>query len=122
MRNILVVDDNEDMLDAMEILIKYFGYNVTVATSFESLIKTFDEYIPHAIVLDVILGIEDGRDICKVLKSDPKTSHVLIILISGRPEVLIDHREYGADGVLHKPFDITKFQGLLQDIDKNRLK
>ena len=118
MQNILVVDDNEDMLDAMEILITHFGFNVTVATSYESIIKTFDEYIPDAIVLDVILGNEDGREICKRIKSDVKTSNILIILISGQPEVLIDHFNFGADGILHKPFDIQKFKSLLRDFDQ----
>lgn len=115
MQNILVVDDNEELLDTLDILITTFGFNVAVATSYDSLIKTFEEYLPDAIILDVVLGNEDGRQICKRLKSDPKTSKICVILLSAKSNFLENPEGCLADGVLMKPFDITAFKKIIKN-------
>ena len=63
---------------------------------------------PDLVVLDILMPIKDGRDICRDLKKNPKTKHIKILMLSGKGEQFdrIVGLELGADDYETKPFDI----------------
>ena len=62
---------------------------------------------PDIILMDVILGQEDGRELCKSLRQDPHYKQITLILFSASPKNLKDFRECGADGAIEKPFSMA---------------
>lgn len=117
---ILVVDDDPGILASIELLLQDEGYDVQTSTkNGEVIYEAIRTKPPDLIVLDILLSGHDGRTICKKLKSDEKTSHIPIILMSAHPRAEAMSIEAGADGFLAKPFDIDVLLELMKRLLMN---
>lgn len=121
MKKLLIVDDEEDLLAGMDALLTKFGYKVKTATSYKTLLPIVYSFQPEIIVLDVMLGKEDGREICKELKENPITKEICIMLFSASPEKGKNYQDYLADGWLDKPFDSASIASKLDSLCSNKL-
>ena len=118
MEQILVVDDDSDILDALQFVLEDSGYSVKITQEGEDAEKlTASHSLPKLIILDVLLSGMDGRDIVKKLKKHKNTSRIPVIMISAHPTAKKSVIEAGANTFLPKPFDIDM---LLQTV-KNQL-
>ena len=68
---------------------------------------------PDLIIIDVLLSGEDGRQICKELKSNDKTKKIPVILMSASPRVLNEYEIYDANDAIHKPFHVKDFTAMV---------
>lgn len=101
-RRILLVDDDADLLDALEHVLRLGGYDVAPTTHGGDIFRLLDLLKPDVIVTDVIMAEIDTLDaIATVRQSHPCTK---IIAISGNPHLLTLAGKSGADYVLAKPF------------------
>src|SRR5665648_986794 len=94
MPKILVVDDepqNVELLDAYLAL----DYDVIEAYSGEEALLKIKEELPDIILLDVMMPRMNGYEVCKILKSDPKTQFIPIILVTALSGV--DNRIQGSE-------------------------
>lgn len=103
---ILLVEDNTDM----RMHIKYglsSNYALLEAANGKKGLEIAIEQIPDLIISDVMMPIMDGFEFCKVLRTNPCTSHIPIVLLTARAEVSdqLQGIEYGADAYLIKPFN-----------------
>ncbi|MEP7003920.1 MAG: response regulator [Chloroflexota bacterium] len=106
MTKILAVDDIPQNLRLMEAVLVPNGYEVVLAaTGEEALLKTLKEK-PDLVLLDIMLPGIDGYEVCRRLRTDPKTSYLPVIMVtaSGLPEK-VKAIEAGADDFIAKPFD-----------------
>lgn len=103
---ILVVDDEEDILELVRYNLTKNGYEVDGAASGEEALNKARTRPPDLIILDLMLPGVDGLDVCKMLKSDPKTSFVPIIMLTAKSEDadIVAGLELGADDYVVKPF------------------
>ena len=104
-QKILVVDDDESILEVIQIVLEGEGYFVQASLNGECF-QTITENLPHLILLDVLLSGEDGREICKRLKSDAQTARVPIIMLTAHSDASKLADTSGADDFLEKPFDV----------------
>ena len=104
---ILVVDDNEDLLQITQIILKAQGYDIFTATTIEEAERKVNIHQPALVLLDVsVCEKDDGRTYCQQLKVEAVTKGIRIILMSGSE---YDGEELGnADDFLQKPFDFTE--------------
>ena len=107
MKKLLIIDDSRDLLNAMNIFLEAKGYIVKTDTSCMDIINIVKEFDPDLVMLDVFLSSEDGREICKNMRSYSETKHLCIILLSGSVSALSNYQDYGADDYIEKPFDIN---------------
>jgi two-component system, OmpR family, phosphate regulon response regulator PhoB len=107
---ILVVDDEEDLLELIRYNLTKEGYRVECAVSGEQAIQEARASVPDLIVLDLLLPNVDGLDVCKHLKSDPKTQHVPIVMLTAKSEEadVVTGLELGADDYITKPFSVRE--------------
>jgi CheY-like chemotaxis protein len=105
-KQILVVDDDEDILVFLQALLEDEGYIVTTTSKGEYVEKLHNGGFPDLIVLDVLLSGKDGRAIAKQLKSQEDTKHIPILMMSAHPSAEQTAREAGAEDFLPKPFDV----------------
>lgn len=101
----LVVEDNQDI---REYIAESFdeSYEVkTAANGKEGSVLAF-EVIPDIIVSDIMMPVMDGNQMCRLLKSDIRTSHIPIILLTAKDTIADKEEGYdsGADSYLTKPF------------------
>ncbi len=108
MEQILVVDDDPDILDALQFVLEDAGYTVVTCKDGEHAEKLCGaSSFPKLIILDVLLSGKDGRDICRKLKHNDRTKHIPIVMISAHPTVKQSVFASGANRFIPKPFDIS---------------
>jgi DNA-binding response OmpR family regulator len=107
-KKILVVDDDPDILDAIQFALDDEGYAVATSEKGEYAenLRDGNGGLPDLIILDVLLSGKDGRLICRKLKGQEETRHIPIIMISAHPGADRSVREVGADDFLAKPFEV----------------
>ena len=107
MSKILVVDDDQDILVVMEILLTMKGFEVDVTAKWENTFDKIESFNPDLILLDILISGNDGRTLCKQLKSQNETKSIPIIMFSAHPSAAASIKEYGADDFIAKPFDVN---------------
>lgn len=119
MKRMLIIDDDTDILEALEALLDIEGYNVRISTRPDVIEKIDKDHKPDMIILDVMLSGKDGRAICKHLKSSKRTKDIPVLMISAHPDVKSSVTKAGADDFLAKPFEsdelISKAKHLLKN-------
>jgi DNA-binding response OmpR family regulator len=104
--DIIVVDDNKDISALLKSVLEFAGHSVVVCPGKEELMEALSLAHPQLIVMDMMLGNDDGRDICRVLKTSPQTSHIAILMISAHPDASESCHTAGANSFLEKPFEM----------------
>ncbi|WP_025146553.1 two-component system response regulator [Pedobacter jeongneungensis] len=118
---IFILDDNPEILEALGTLFSQAGYRVNTATTSKGMFDYLKYSVPDLFLIDVILGCEDGREICSLLKSNKDFQNKPIILMSGVIDYHLDNagKPVFADDYIDKPFGnediLDKIQMLLQD-------
>ncbi|HLB60455.1 MAG TPA: response regulator transcription factor [Patescibacteria group bacterium] len=113
---ILVIEDDEAISDAVQMILNSSGYTVrTLAEGGEKMRELIQADKPDVIILDMLLSREDGRIVCKKLKEDLATKQIPVIVISAHPDGRTMAASAGADDFLPKPFTIND---LLATVEK----
>ena len=104
---ILVVDDDPDIRDVLNITLSAEGYEVVEAQNGEEALKLIKEMTPTLIILDYMMPVMDGREVCRRLKEDILLAHLPILMLTGKGEVAdkVCGIESGADDYVVKPFE-----------------
>ena len=111
-KRVLVVDDSQAILDVMTLALEAEGYEVTTSLT-GAYFQHMGGTLPDLILLDVLLSGEDGGEICQRLKSDERTRHIPVILISAHAGLHETTARCGADGFLVKPFHLTALREIV---------
>ncbi len=103
---ILVVDDEPEVIELVEFNLKKAGFDVLRAADGAEGIRLARSAAPGLIVLDVMLPEMDGFEVCKVLRREPATASIPIIMLSAKAAEIdrVLGLELGADDYLTKPF------------------
>ncbi len=103
---ILVVDDEPDAVDLISFNLKAAGYAVTPAEDGADALRKARAIQPSLVVLDVMLPEIDGLELCKLLRREPATATIPIIMLTARAAEIdrVLGLELGADDYLTKPF------------------
>jgi two-component system alkaline phosphatase synthesis response regulator PhoP len=104
--SLLIVEDDKDILELIKFNLQKEQYQIVCASSGEEALKAVKARTLNLILLDLMLPGIDGLEICKVLKSDPSTSTIPIIMVTAKGEDadIVLGLELGADDYLVKPF------------------
>jgi len=108
-KKILLIDDEPELIKAVEIRLKSTGYEVSVAYDGRAGICEAKEIKPDLIILDLLMPIMDGYAVANELKDDPETKHIPIIILtaSQREDLKTRCRELGVTSFIMKPFETS---------------
>ena len=115
---ILVVDDEPDLLRMLEVAFEQRGHSVlTAATGTEALVTAEGER-PDLIVLDIIMEGMDGWEVLKLLKLDPDTHDIPVVMLSARVEARDKIRglQEGAVDYVTKPFSVRALVDTVESV------
>jgi DNA-binding response OmpR family regulator len=114
MKKVLVVDDDKDLLVMLKSFLKKRGYDVKVTISCSEGLDIFYSFRPDLLLLDINVGEEDGREMCKKIKTQAEYRHIPVLLISANHEALQFYGDYGANAGVPKPFELPELLTLLE--------
>lgn len=107
--SIVVVEDDPDLRTYLEQRLSD-SYNVYTAVNGNEGIAKIEKIHPHIVITDLMMPGATGFDVCRTIRSNIKTSHIPIIVLSAmgkNTEDKIKALEYGANVFVDKPFDMT---------------
>lgn len=117
LKKILIADDDPGIVDAVEMMLNFYNYDVRTTYDGRDTLKLTDEQLPDLFLMDIWMSGVDGRDICRELKASDKTRHIPVLMISASNDAGSSAHDAGADDFMAKPFDmqqlITKIENLL---------
>ena len=119
MPDALVIDDNREVADGLRGMLALLGYWVRVALGPRPALEALAQRVPDVIFLDIHMAGLDGVEICRYIRRDPRTAHVIIVAISSdnQPSLIVRARNAGADGFLAKPIDIAELEDVTEEIN-----
>lgn len=105
---ILVVEDNDDIRDYVTGILKQSHYEVISCCNGQDGIQAATEKLPDLILSDIMMGSVNGLDLLTHVKSDMRTSHIPVILLTARVSVnhQVEGLVTGADDYITKPFNV----------------
>ncbi len=110
MPTILIIEDETDILEAIEYNLKKEGFSIARALNGREGLDLAQKKNPDLIVLDLMLPIMDGLEVCKNLKKNPATAGIPIIMLTAKASEVdkILGLELGADDYITKPFSMRE--------------
>lgn len=108
MNKILVVDDDHEIGFMLKLILEHRGFSVSLLERAENLEEIILKDNFMLIILDMLIAGTKGTDICKVLKSNPKITHIPILMITAFPDSEKICLEAGANNFLPKPFEMKE--------------
>ena len=107
---ILIIEDSEDTVEILRKRFQADGYVTSEAYDGEEGLKKVSEFGPDIIILDIMLPLINGFEVCKRLKSDQSTRYIPIIMLTAKSDTAskVMGLDIGADDYLAKPFDYTE--------------
>lgn len=118
-KKILIADDERNIVTALEFLLQRNGYEVYIARNGEDALKLVEEHKPELVLLDVMMPVKSGYEVCQRMRERADLRHIKIIMLTakGRDVEMSKGLAIGADLYITKPFStqelVAKINGLL---------
>jgi DNA-binding response OmpR family regulator len=118
-KQVLIADDEPNIAAALEYLLQRSGYEVSIARNGEEALKLIEQNRPDLVLLDVMMPVRSGYEVCQVMRAREDWRHIKIVVLTakGREADASKGMALGADLYITKPFSnrdlIAKINGLL---------
>ncbi|WP_348800102.1 hybrid sensor histidine kinase/response regulator transcription factor [Flavobacterium adhaerens] len=121
LHTVLIVEDNSDLRSYLKEVLKK-DYRVIVAENGQKGYDLAVQKLPDLILTDVIMPVMDGLEMCKKIKSNIKTSHIPLLMLSAKALVKdrLEGIDSGADLYLSKPFELEILKSSLAQLITSR--
>ena len=105
---ILIVEDDRSLADVLDYNLRQDGYQTTVATDGQDGLQQAQLKPPDLIVLDLMLPMIDGLEVCRRLRADPVTRNMLVLMLTAKGEETDEVVGFsvGTDDYVAKPFSV----------------
>lgn len=118
---ILIVEDNSDLRDYISRNLGY-SYEIRTAENGKEGLADAIEHIPDLVISDVMMPVMDGVEMCRQLKTDERTNHIPVIMLTAKADQSskIEGLETGSDDYIIKPFDTEELQVRVRNLIEQR--
>ena len=120
-KKVLIADDEPNIVTSLEFLLEHNGYDVRVARDGQEVLDQLPDYRPDLILLDVMMPVRNGFEICQTIRADPEWRDMKIVMLTakGRDIEATKGLALGADAYVTKPFStkdlVERVKELLDD-------
>jgi DNA-binding response OmpR family regulator len=105
-KRVLIAEDEPNIVAAVQFLLRRAGYEVHVARNGDEALKLVETCSPDLVLLDVMMPVRSGYEVCKRIREHAEWRHIKIIMLSakGRDAEVNKGLSMGADLYITKPF------------------
>ena len=105
-KRVLIADDEPNIVISLEFLMQRNGYEVMTAPDGEQALRLLDTFRPHLILLDIMLPLRNGFEVCQRIRANPewKDTRIVMLTAKGREVEVTKGLALGADIYVTKPF------------------
>lgn len=120
-KKVLIADDEPNIVTSLEFLLEHNGYDVRVARDGQEVLDQLPDYRPDLILLDVMMPVRNGFEICQTIRANPEWRDMKIVMLTakGRDIEATKGLALGADAYVTKPFStkdlVERVRELLDD-------
>ena len=112
MRTILIVEDEAPLRELLVDLVADAGYRSVQAIHGRQALTLVEQERPDLVLADVMMPVLNGAELCRILKAQPSTASIPVILMSAAGPALADGA--GADAFVDKPFHLNELEALVR--------
>ena len=113
---ILAVDDQIELLNLLQMIMPFHGYDVNISLNGENLFDMIKAKVPDVFFLDIQMNGIDGAVLCTLLKSNQSTANVPVVMVSGNDNIATVSAACGANAFIKKPFSTEEVDKVLYDL------
>ncbi|MGW7429866.1 response regulator [Streptomyces sp. NPDC054861] len=113
---VLVVDDNRVIRQLIRVNLELEGFEVVTAADGAECLDVVHQVCPDVVTLDVVMPRLDGLRTAERLRSDPRTSHLPVAIVSACTDYDLDGGAAGIDAFLAKPFEPTELVRVVRQL------
>jgi two-component system phosphate regulon response regulator PhoB len=119
---VLIIEDDRSLVDVLAYNLRQAGYEVSTAFDGMDGLSQAQLRVPDMIVLDLMLPVMDGLEVCRRIRSDPHTSSILVLMLTARVEEAdqLVGFSVGADDYVTKPFSIRVLMQRIKALERRR--
>lgn len=120
--HVLVIEDDKSLADVLDYNLSEIGYEVSVARDGQDGLTQAEVKVPDLILLDLMLPVVDGLEVCRRLRSNAVTRDILIIMLTAKSEEFdqVVGFSVGADDYVTKPFSVRVLMERIKALLKRR--
>ena len=107
-KKILICDDDEGILDMLELILSETGHQIIAENNSLNVEQILEKEFPDLILLDLWMPVMSGDQVLKLVRHNPKTQHLPVIVISASRDGREIATNAGATDFLAKPFDMDE--------------
>jgi two-component system phosphate regulon response regulator PhoB len=119
---VLIIEDDRSLVDVLAYNLRQAGYEVTAAYDGMDGLSQAQLKMPDLVVLDLMLPVMDGLEVCRRLRSDPHTSDILVLMLTAKVEEAdqLVGFSVGADDYVTKPYSIRVLMQRIKALERRR--
>jgi two-component system phosphate regulon response regulator PhoB len=119
---VLIVEDDRSLADVLAYNLKREGHDVLVARDGQDGLRQAQLKLPDIVILDLMLPVFEGLEVCRQLRSDPATRDIMIVMLTAKAEESdqVVGLSMGADDYITKPFSVKVLLERIKAIERRR--
>lgn len=115
-KSVVVLDDDDpNILEVVAVVLQDADYDVETFTDPSEFHTRLESADASLALVDIFMKQNDGRQVCRVVKKNPSTARVPVLLMSADPKVDSMAQSAGADAWIEKPFDIDQLVSITRE-------
>ena len=105
-KKVLIADDEPNIVVSLEFLMQQCGYEIHTVANGNDALRVAREFRPDLMLLDIMLPLKNGFEVCQVMRETPELNRVKIVMLTakGRDIEVTKGLALGADAYITKPF------------------
>jgi DNA-binding response OmpR family regulator len=105
-KKVLIAEDESNILVSLEFLMEKSGYEIRTVADGEEALRVAREFRPDLMLLDVMLPLRNGFEVCQLIRESPDLTSMKIVMLTakGRDTEVAKGLALGADAYITKPF------------------
>jgi len=117
-KKVLIADDEPNILTSLQYVLSRAGFDLRIARDGNAALQAMTEYRPDLVLLDVMMPVKSGYEVCQTIRQNPDWAHVKVVMLTakGRETEVSKGLALGADLYVSKPFSTRELLDRVKEL------